>query len=45
MTGFMIERLNLQSWLPNDLYGDINHMLVGFGQVVFLRITGNAMFY
>jgi len=27
-------RLNLQSWLPKELYGDINHMLVGFGQVI-----------
>lgn len=26
-------RLNLQSWLPKALHGDINHMLVGFGQV------------
>ncbi|KAF9032974.1 DNA glycosylase [Panaeolus papilionaceus] len=27
-------RLNLQSWLPKELYRDINHMLVGFGQVI-----------
>jgi endonuclease-3 len=26
-------RLNLQSWLPSELHGEINHMLVGFGQV------------
>ncbi|KAF9022486.1 DNA glycosylase [Hymenopellis radicata] len=26
-------RLNLQSWLPTELHPDINHMLVGFGQV------------
>ncbi|KAI6099190.1 DNA glycosylase [Pisolithus croceorrhizus] len=26
-------RLNLQSWLPKELHGEINHMLVGFGQV------------
>jgi endonuclease III len=26
-------RLNLQSWLPTELHRDINHMLVGFGQV------------
>jgi len=26
-------RLNLQSWLPTELHSDINHMLVGFGQV------------
>ncbi|KAH0830164.1 hypothetical protein J3R83DRAFT_1513 [Lanmaoa asiatica] len=25
-------RLNLQSWLPKALHGEINHMLVGFGQ-------------
>ncbi|KAI6094042.1 DNA glycosylase, partial [Pisolithus croceorrhizus] len=25
-------RLNLQSWLPKELHGEINHMLVGFGQ-------------
>ncbi|KIM49604.1 hypothetical protein M413DRAFT_407778 [Hebeloma cylindrosporum] len=32
-------RLNLQSWLPKDLYGDINHMLVGFGQVICLPVS------
>jgi endonuclease III len=26
-------RLNLQSWLPTELHREINHMLVGFGQV------------
>ena len=26
-------RLNLQSWLPKELHGEINHLLVGFGQV------------
>lgn len=26
-------RLNLQSWLPKELHAEINHMLVGFGQV------------
>ncbi|KAH9483573.1 Endonuclease III-like protein [Psilocybe cubensis] len=31
-------RLNLQSWLPKELFGDINHMLVGFGQVVCLPV-------
>ncbi|CAA7260929.1 unnamed protein product [Cyclocybe aegerita] len=31
-------RLNLQSWLPKELHGDINHMLVGFGQVICLPI-------
>ncbi|KDR82003.1 hypothetical protein GALMADRAFT_59471 [Galerina marginata CBS 339.88] len=25
-------RRNLESWLPQELYGDINHMMVGFGQ-------------
>jgi len=27
-------RLNLQSWLPKDRHREINHMLVGFGQVI-----------
>ncbi|TFK27407.1 DNA glycosylase [Coprinopsis marcescibilis] len=27
-------RLNLQSWLPKEHHKEINHMLVGFGQVV-----------
>ncbi|TFK32593.1 DNA glycosylase [Crucibulum laeve] len=27
-------RLNLQSWLPKELHREINHMLVGFGQVI-----------
>ncbi|KAF8867990.1 DNA glycosylase [Mucidula mucida] len=31
-------RLNLQSWLPTELHPDINHMLVGFGQVVCLPV-------
>ncbi|OJT02031.1 Endonuclease III -like protein [Trametes pubescens] len=26
-------RLNLQSWLPLELHPEINHLLVGFGQV------------
>ena len=26
-------RLNLQSWLPSEFHGEINHRLVGFGQV------------
>lgn len=26
-------RLNLQSWLPTELHPEINHLLVGFGQV------------
>ncbi|KAF8875699.1 DNA glycosylase [Infundibulicybe gibba] len=29
-------RLNLQSWLPKELHPEINHMLVGFGQVMCL---------
>ncbi|KAF9557740.1 DNA glycosylase [Agrocybe pediades] len=32
-------RLNLQSWLPKELYGDINHMLVGFGQVICVPVS------
>ncbi|KAG6835643.1 hypothetical protein H0H93_016250 [Arthromyces matolae] len=31
-------RLNLQSWLPNELHSDINHMLVGFGQVICVPV-------
>ena len=32
-------RLNLQSWLPKDLHYDINHLLVGFGQVICLPVS------
>ncbi|KAG6844024.1 hypothetical protein H0H87_010533 [Tephrocybe sp. NHM501043] len=31
-------RLNLQSWLPTELHREINHMLVGFGQVICLPV-------
>ncbi|KNF02013.1 hypothetical protein PSTG_04834 [Puccinia striiformis f. sp. tritici PST-78] len=31
-------RINLESWLPKHLYQDINHLLVGFGQVICLPI-------
>ncbi|KAF5386643.1 hypothetical protein D9615_002034 [Tricholomella constricta] len=31
-------RLNLQSWLPTELHPDINHMLVGFGQMICLPV-------
>ncbi|KAL0062482.1 alpha,alpha-trehalase nth1 [Marasmius tenuissimus] len=31
-------RLNLQSWLPKELHAEINHMLVGFGQMVCVPI-------
>ncbi|KDQ59784.1 hypothetical protein JAAARDRAFT_126654 [Jaapia argillacea MUCL 33604] len=31
-------RLNLQSWLPTELHGEINHMLVGFGQTICLPV-------
>lgn len=31
-------RLNLQSWLPTELHRDVNHMLVGFGQVICLPV-------
>ncbi|KAI0806723.1 DNA glycosylase [Fomes fomentarius] len=27
-------RLNLQSWLPQELHPEINHLLVGFGQTI-----------
>ena len=32
-------RLNLQSWLPKELHYDINHLLVGFGQVICLPVN------
>ncbi|KAJ3523329.1 hypothetical protein NMY22_g11489 [Coprinellus aureogranulatus] len=32
-------RLNLQSWLPKEYHREINHMLVGFGQVVCLPVN------
>ncbi|KAI0255240.1 DNA glycosylase [Lactifluus subvellereus] len=31
-------RLNLQSWLPTEFHKEINHLLVGFGQVVCLPV-------
>jgi len=31
-------RLNLQSWLPKEFHGEINHLLVGFGQVICLPV-------
>ncbi len=34
----MERRLNLQSWLPPHLFKPINHVLVGFGQVVCLPV-------
>jgi hypothetical protein len=33
LSSFTQTRLNLQSWLPLELHPEINHMLVGFGQV------------
>lgn len=30
--------MNLQSWLPKDLHGAINPLLVGFGQTVCLPV-------
>jgi len=32
-------RLNLESWLPKELWGEINHLLVGFGQIVCLPVS------
>lgn len=32
----MLARLGLESWLPKALHGEINHVLVGFGQVRIL---------
>ncbi|KAK0496270.1 DNA glycosylase [Armillaria luteobubalina] len=31
-------RLNLQSWLPTELHPEINHLLVGFGQMICLPV-------
>ncbi|TKY89135.1 hypothetical protein EX895_001666 [Sporisorium graminicola] len=31
-------RLNLQSWLPAELHGKINRLLVGFGQVICVPV-------
>ncbi|KAN0061732.1 orotidine 5'-phosphate decarboxylase [Thecaphora frezii] len=31
-------RLNLQSWLPKELHGKINKLLVGFGQTICLPV-------
>ncbi|SJX64459.1 related to NTG1-DNA repair protein [Sporisorium reilianum f. sp. reilianum] len=31
-------RLNLQSWLPAELHGEINRLLVGFGQVICVPV-------
>ncbi|KAG6375824.1 hypothetical protein JVT61DRAFT_2681 [Boletus reticuloceps] len=31
-------RVNLESWLPKDLHGEINHLLVGFGQTICLPV-------
>lgn len=31
-------RLNLQSWLPEELHGKINRLLVGFGQVICVPV-------
>ena len=36
---FFWNRLNLQSWLPKELHYDINHLLVGFGQVICLPVN------
>lgn len=27
-------RIELESWLPKDLWREVNHMLVGFGQTI-----------
>lgn len=31
-------RIHLESWLPRDLFQEINHLLVGFGQVICLPV-------
>jgi endonuclease-3 len=33
-------RMNLESWLPREKWANINHMLVGFGQVC-TKLQGN----
>ena len=38
LTDQSIDRLNLESWLPPHLFKPINHVLVGFGQVVCLPV-------
>ena len=37
LTDFRV-RLNLQSWLPTEFHKEINHLLVGFGQVCRRRL-------
>ncbi|VDD81684.1 unnamed protein product [Mesocestoides corti] len=32
-------RIALESWLPRDLWGDVNHLLVGFGQQICLPVN------
>lgn len=32
-SGLHSSRLNLQSWLPKEFHKEVNHLLVGFGQV------------
>ncbi|OAV96399.1 hypothetical protein PTTG_04027 [Puccinia triticina 1-1 BBBD Race 1] len=31
-------RIHLESWLPRELFQEINHLLVGFGQVICLPV-------
>ncbi|SJL04777.1 uncharacterized protein ARMOST_08147 [Armillaria ostoyae] len=35
-------QLNLQFWLPTELYPEINHLLVGFGQMVCLPVRSKC---
>ncbi|KAF5382275.1 hypothetical protein D9757_008957 [Collybiopsis confluens] len=35
-------RVNLESWLPHELHPKINHMLVGFGQMICTPIRPNC---
>lgn len=35
-------RKALQSWLPTDLWSEVNHLMVGFGQTICLPIGPNC---
>jgi endonuclease-3 len=35
----LLNRLNLQSWLPKELHYEINGNFVGFGQVICLPVN------
>jgi len=35
-------RIALESWLPKDLWREVNHMLVGFGQTICRPVGPNC---